>query len=178
MPEADLDVNSRILKKGTDFPESSSADKLRIPTLEGSAKTQVDIKESMAHSTAPIGSDRAQADIITRTRAAEHGERVIGLNDTTAAFLEVLLFDIVKRLLGMGSCIVETLGNLLRLSYIYWETGKMKVERTLVLDVGRSVVYTLILVAIPFALETVVRVIAILWLYMFLALAFVLLVLI
>ena len=39
-----------------------------------------------------------------------------------------------------------------------------------------SVVYTLILGAIPFALERVVRVIAILWLYIFLALAFVLLV--
>jgi hypothetical protein len=39
-----------------------------------------------------------------------------------------------------------------------------------------SVVYTLSLGAIPFALERVVRVIAILWLYIFLALAFVLLV--
>ena len=71
MPEADLDVNSRILKKSTDFPESSCADKLRnmpepIPTLDSSAETEVDIKESMAPSTAPIGSDRPQADITTR----------------------------------------------------------------------------------------------------------------
>lgn len=33
----------------------------------------------------------------------------------------------------MGSCIVGTLAKLLRLSYIYWETGKVEVERTLVL---------------------------------------------
>lgn len=138
MPEADLDVNSRILKKNTDFLQISCADKLRnmpgpIPTLDSSAETEVDIKESMAPSTALIGSDRAQGDITTRKRAAKHGERVIGLNKSTAAFLEVFLFDIAKRLLGMGSCIVGTLGKLLRLSYIYREAGKMKVERTLVL---------------------------------------------
>jgi hypothetical protein len=47
--------------------EISCADKLRnmpgpIPTLDSSAETEVDIKESMAPSTALIGSDRAQGD--------------------------------------------------------------------------------------------------------------------
>ena len=70
------------------------------PTLDSSAETGVYIKESMAPSTAPIGSDRAQADITTRKRAAEHGERVTGLSKSTAAFLEAFLSDIAKRLLG------------------------------------------------------------------------------
>jgi hypothetical protein len=118
--------------------EISCADKLRnmpgpIPTLDSSAETEVDIKESMAPSTALIGSDRAQGDSTTRKRAAKHGERVISLNKSTTALLEVFLFDIAKGLLGVGSCIVGTLAKLLRLLYIYWETGKVEVERTLVL---------------------------------------------
>jgi hypothetical protein len=58
---------------------------------------------------------------------------VIGLNKSTTALLKVFLFDIAKGLLGVGSCIVGTLAKLLRLLYICWETGKVEVERTLVL---------------------------------------------
>jgi hypothetical protein len=96
---------------------------------------------------------------------------VIGLNKSTTALLEVFLFDIAKGLLGVGSYIIGDVSKTTTLVvYLLGDREGGGGEN------AGSVVYTLSLGAIPFALERVVRVIAILWLYIFLALAFVLLV--
>jgi hypothetical protein len=145
----------------TDCRVGSFEDKLRnmpgsIPTFDGPAEAEVDIDDGTASSLRLLSSDNSQRAISIK-RAASRGNCVVDLEKTAAACLEPLLVALVGRLVEMGSYITQTLGNVLRASYVYSETGTMKIEGTLVLDVFRSMVYALILVAIAVALARILR---------------------
>jgi hypothetical protein len=144
----------------TSYRAGSFEDKLRkmpgsIPMFDGPAEAEVDIGDDTTPSPEPIGSDISQHPIITIKRAVSYGTCVVGLDESTAACLEPLLVGLVGRLLEMGSCIIQTLGKVLRMSYVYSETGNMKIEGTLVLNVLRSLVYTFVLGAVAVALARV-----------------------
>jgi hypothetical protein len=145
----------------TDCRVGSLEDKLRnmpgsIHMFDGPAEAEVNIGDDTTPSQATIGSDRPRRTIATTKQAVSYGGCAIGLDEDTAACLELLLITLMRRLLEMGSRIIQTLGKVLRMWYVYSETGNMKMEGMLVLDVLRSIVHTLILGAVAVALARVV----------------------
>jgi hypothetical protein len=125
-----------------------------ILTFDGPAEAEVDIDDDTASSLTRLSSDSSQR-TFTIKRAASYENCVIDFEGAATACLEPLLVALIGRLLEMGSYIIQTLGNILYVSYVYSERGTMKIEGTLVLDVLRSIVYTLILVAIAIALARI-----------------------
>lgn len=122
-----------------------------IYTFDGPAEARVSTSDSMRLFPAPIGSKHSERAVTVRERSMS------GLDENPAVYLEPLLAALLFGLLNLGSCIVQTLGQVLRISYIYSETGNVKMEGTLVLDLLRSMIYTLILATIALALVRVVE---------------------
>jgi hypothetical protein len=63
----------------------------------------------------------------------------------------------MARLLEMSLCIIQTLGKVLHMSYVYSETGEMKMEGNLMLNILRSILYALILGSVATALLRVIQ---------------------
>lgn len=146
---------------GTNCRVSSFEDKLHsmpgsIHTFDDPAEAEVDVSDGAAPSPVPTVSDDSQCAATATLGAVSYDSRLVGLEEITAACLETLLVGLVGKLLEMGSCILRTMAKVLRVSYAYSETGSLKMEGMLVLDVLRSVIYALIWGAIAVALTRVV----------------------
>lgn len=128
-----------------------------IRTFDGPADAELDMRDDETASPAPIGGAGAECAVRTPMQTTGSRECVAGLDESTLARLEPLLIGLLARLLEMSSCIIQTLGKVLHLSYVYSETGDVKMEGKLVLDVLRSIVYTLILGAVAATLARVVQ---------------------
>ena len=103
-----------------------------------------------------VGSDIPQRAITILTRASSLRGRVLGVENSTSSYLKALSIGFLGKLEGMVHCLVGTMRKVLRVSYVYSETGRMKIEGMLVLDILRSLLYTLILGAIAVALAKVI----------------------
>jgi hypothetical protein len=128
-----------------------------IRTFDGPADAEFETSDDTTVSPPSIGSDGAECAISTTKQTVGYGKYVVGRDKSMVTCLEPLLIGLIARLLEMSSCIIQTLGKVLHMSYVYSETGDMKMEGTLVLDVLRSIIYTLILGAIAAALARVVQ---------------------
>ena len=106
-----------------------------------------------------VGSDVPQRAITILTRASSLRGRVLGVEESTVAYLKPLSIGFLGKLEAMVYCIVGTMRRVLRISYVYSETGRLKIEGMLVMDILRSAVYTLILGAIAVALAKIVSVV-------------------
>jgi hypothetical protein len=128
-----------------------------IRTFDGLANAELDMRDDETASPAPVGGGGAECAITTPMQTTGSRECVAGLDESMLAGLEPLLIGLLARLLEMSSCIIQTLGKGLHLSYVYSETGEVKIEGKLVLDVLRSIVYTLILGHVAATLARVVQ---------------------
>lgn len=128
-----------------------------IRTFDGPADAEFETGDDTTVSPPSIGSDGAECAISTTKQTGGYRKCVVGRDESMVTCLEPLLIGLIARLLEMSSCIIQTLGKVLHMSYVYSETGDMKMEGTLVLDVLRSIIYTLILGAIAAALARVVQ---------------------
>jgi hypothetical protein len=141
---------------------NSFEDKVRdmpgsIRTFDGPADARPDIGDDKTAPPGPISSDGATFAITTSMQTIGHGKCLIGLDESTVACLEPLLIGLMARLLEMSLCIIQTLGKVLYMSYVYSETGEMKMEGELVLNILRSILYTLILGSVAAALLKVIQ---------------------
>lgn len=128
-----------------------------IRTFDGLADAELDMRDDGTASPAPIGGGGAECASTTPMQTTGSRECVAGLDESMLACLEPLLIGLLARLLEMSSCIIQTLGKVLHLSYVYSETGDVKIEGKLVLDVLRSMVYTLILGQVAATLARMVQ---------------------
>ena len=119
----------------------------RVLSFDGSGAACLDL----------VRSETPQHAFTTLTRAGSIRDRMLGLEESAVAYLEPILMGLLGRLGGMAHCIVGTMRKVLRTTYVYSETGKMEIDGVLVVEVLRSMIYTLILGAIAMALAKVIK---------------------
>ena len=141
---------------GSDVPQHSITAARRAMGYENSVVT---LEETTAAWVESVGNDTPQHAITAIAQAMSLRNRIFGLGEKTAVYLKPLLVGLLGKLLEMGSCIVVTLRKVLRVSYVYSETGKMKIDGTLVVEVFGSIICSLILGAVAAALAKVVWVV-------------------
>jgi hypothetical protein len=128
-----------------------------IRTFDGPADAKPDTSDDKTASPGPISRDGPKFAITTLMQSMSHGKCLIGFDESSVSCLEPLLIGLMARLLEMGLCIIQTLGEVLHMSYVYSETGEMKMEGNLVLNMLRSILYALILGSVAAALLRVIQ---------------------